>query len=557
MATNDFKQLMQHHLNQTRAGLYGQFEHAFNFNEGADQNAALKIGPGENITFSGELLDGQQCTLIATNNLTSTSGAGFAAQGTAANDRIIVIPLKPKLGNATLEFSCQTAGALTEVVSHTISNKGSGLPDRWDAIDENSLRIFSKEGSRCSDVVSSEAGDYYVAGGRVFAGDGRGEMAAFDANGTFKWRGFLEVGDLAVFVAYDEASSVVATAQIGSGDPDGGRGVVKLVSYDASLNVDQGDVGEPEPLYSTQVTGGFRPSALYDMKADGNGSFILAVRRNDNWVTPGSGTFANIFKIDAATGAIVATFDTNSSTGQARIAACPVTGNIAIAPRSPSTPSGQSSMNLLILDSDLNFVASDRIQWGALSGIATPSHVSVAFDETGRVFVVSTEGFMVRYTDSTLTVQDKAVSLFAPTQLPFGRHTTDIGHNHNGNLIVASGGALFNNEQHVLRFDNDGILEFDYLMPSPARIGGGIHVRPASGPGPDLGGFFTQELSGTPPGRKPSVAAVKYAAGNITGIFFNSVEVEFDHSKWTAVHSVNGPVPIGSLSPGWEYNSPL
>ena len=39
---NEFRQILQHHLNQTRAGLYGQFEHAFNFNTGPDQDALLK-----------------------------------------------------------------------------------------------------------------------------------------------------------------------------------------------------------------------------------------------------------------------------------------------------------------------------------------------------------------------------------------------------------------------------------------------------------------------------------------------------------------------------------
>ncbi|MEK0340367.1 MAG: hypothetical protein QQN46_09165, partial [Nitrosopumilus sp.] len=145
MAENYFSKTLRHHLNQTRAGLYGQFEHAFNFNTGPDQNAALKIGPGESITFTGKLLESEQvCTLIATNNLTSTSGAGYAASSVVANSRTIVIPLKPKQGNATFEFSCPGADVMTEVVSHVFQDFGSFSEHRWDAIDENNTRIFTK-----------------------------------------------------------------------------------------------------------------------------------------------------------------------------------------------------------------------------------------------------------------------------------------------------------------------------------------------------------------------------------------------------------------------------
>lgn len=551
---SEFRQILQHHLNQTRAGLYGQFEHALNFNTGPDQDALLKIAPGESITFTGKLTSGQVCSVIATNNLTGQSGAGFAAQRSPANDRTIVIPLDPQLGNATLEFSCPTGGTQTEVVSHVILDRFTN-DDRWDAIDENLLRIFTKDSPGTRDIVSSQVGDYYVTGTRVAAGDGDGEMAAFDANGVFKWRAVLEDGDLASLVAYDDGSEVVGTVQI----EDSGRGTVKVVGYDASLNVDQGAPTEPTPLYSTNVVMNLR-TALYDFEADGNGAFIVSVRRNNEW-DGAAGAYANIFKIDAVTGAILATFDTNIATGFARLAVCPVTGNIAVAPNFHSIPSGQSDMNLLILDSDLNFVSSDLVSWGSFTpGISIHRHVSPTFDETGRIFFVTSNGFMLRYTDSTLTVRDKEVNLFAPALLPNGRQISEAGNNLNGNLILGAGGPEFNNEVHIFHFDNDGILVSDYLAPGPGGdLAGGIHVRPASGPGPDLGSFFTQERSLTPPGRQRSVAAVKYADGNITGIFFNSVNVEFDHASWTAEHSIQGPVQIDPIGDGgmWEYNSPI
>ena len=550
---SDFRQTLQHHLSQTRAGLYGQFEHGFNFNTGPDQNDLLKIAPGESITFSGELTNGQLCSFIASNNLLSTSGAGFASQRSPANDRTIVIPLGPQEGNATLEFSCPTGGTQTEVVSHVIVDRFTN-DDRWDAIDENLVRIFTKTAGGTRDIVSSQAGDYYVCGGRILVGDGTGELAVFEDDGTFKWRAQIQdVPTLSSLIAYDEGSEVVGNMQI----EDFGRGTVKLVGYDASLNVDQGGPSEPAALYETAVVRNLR-TALYDCKADGSGSFIVAARRNDEWDGAAS-VFADIFKINAATGAISATFDKNGGSFTfTKLAVCPVTGNIAVAQTQTTTPSGESAMNVLILDSNLNFVSSDLVPWATITGSAAFGRfIFPTFDSTGRLFLLTQKGFMVRYTDSTLAVRDLEVNLFAPTVL-LVESVAAAAHNLNGNVIFSAGGPEFSDTSHIFHYDNDGVFVSDYLAPGPGGdLAGNVHVRPASGPGPDLGGFFTQELSMTPPGRQRSVAAVKYAAGNITGIFFNSVNVEFDHSKWTAEHSVHGAVDISASAPGWEYNSPL
>ncbi len=554
---SEFARLLQHHLNQTRAGLYGQFEHAFNFNTGADQNELLKIGPGESITFRGELLNGQPCSLIASNNLTSSSGAGFAAQRTPANDRTIVIPVAPQDGNATLEFSCPTTdpGGAGEVVSHVIVDRFTSSEDRWDAIDENLARIFTKTAPGTNDIVSSQAGDYYCSAGRIPVGDGTGELAVFDASGTFKWRAQIQdVVTLSSLIAYDDGSEVVGNMQI----EESGRGTVKIVGYDASLNVDQGGLGEPPALYETAIVRNLR-SALYDLEADGNGSFIVAARRNNEWDGAAS-AFADVWKIDAASGAISATFDKNSGGFTfTKLAVCPVTGNIAVAQTQTTTPSGESPMNILILDSDLNFVSSDLVPWSTIFGASPGRFIFPTFDSTGRLFLMTQTGFMVRYTDSTLAVRDLEVNPFAPRVLtveargPIG----DVGHNLNGNVICSVGGPQFNDTSRIIHFDNDGVEVSDYVAPGPGGDApGGIHVRPTRTEA-DLGGFFTQEKSMTPPGRQRAVAAVKYADGNITGIYFNSVEVEFDHASWRAVHSVHGPVGIGNSAPGWEYNSPL
>ena len=555
---SDFRQALQHHLNQTRAGLYGQFEHAFNFNTGPEQNDLLKIAPGESITFTGLLTSGLECSLIATNNLASSSGAGYAAQRLPANDRTIVIPVAPQDGNATLEFSCPTTDPTGpgEVVSHTVVSRFDN-DDFFEAIDETLTRIFSKFSPGSRDIVSSQAGDYYCAGGRIPVGDGLGETAVFDENGTFKWRVQIQdVPTLSIAVEYDEGSEVLGNIQI----EDSGRGTVKLVGYDASLNVDQGGVSEPAALYETAVVRNLF-TAFYDVKVN-NGSFIVAARRNNEWDGAAS-AFADIFKIDAVSGAIVETFDKNSGGFTfTKLAVCPVTGNIAVAQTQTTTPSGESPMNVMILDSDLNFLYSDLVPWTSITGQSNNGRfVFPTFDSTGRLFLMSQTGFMVRWTDGTLAVRDLEVNLFAPRVLtaqsagPIG----DLGHNLNGNLIFSAGGPEFSLTSRIFHYTNDGVEVSDYIVVDEGDLPGAVHVRPTSGsgPGPDLGGFFTQELSMTPPGRRNSVAAVKYADGNITGIFFNSVNVEFVHDSWKAVHSVNGPVEIMNNAPGWEYNSPL
>ena len=562
MATNDFKQLMQHHLNQTRAGLYGQFEHAFNFNEGADQDALMKIGPGQSITFSGELLDGQPCTLIATNNLTSTSGAGFAAQSEVPDGREIVIPVTPRKGTANLEFSCPTGGGTSLTVSYVV--QGS-TPYRWQAHDENDQVIFSRNSTAGNtfDIVTREDA-FFICGQTLNGGPGFGRFAHIvehdRATGSFQWRGTnvdYRTAGAGLLVAYDPLHDVVGMftrSAIGAGITTLVCGFVR--------GFDQGVSGEPDPLYETSVDGEVGKHRTFDFKADGNGHFLAIVVRNDDWVTPNSGTFANVFKIDALTGAIVATYNTGNLAGDTgKLAIDPNSGNIAICTSQdfyePDGGSGPS--NVVVVDSDLNFISQDRLRWAdVIPGGSTRARANTpTWDEQGRLYVVSTQGLMVRYSDSSLATRDVVKSLFTPTLPDRSSGCTDVGHDLAGKLHVMTGGADFNNIQAIQRFDNDGNFISEFIVDG-AVFGGNMEVaRYGSGPGPDLGNLFTQEFSQTPPGKRNAVGAVKYQAGNITGIFFNSVDVQFDPSKWTAVHSVNGPVPILASSPGWEYNSPL
>ena len=551
MAENFFRAALQHHLNQTRAGRYGQFEHSFNFNTGSNQDDLLKIGPGESITFSGELTNGQVCSLIASNNLTDTSGAGYAAQPETVNGRIVTIPVTPKKGNATLEFSCPTSGGTSETVSYATLTSARN-EDRWEAIDENNMVIFSQKAvgtlNSASDIVRSAAGDYYVTGRET-------GVEKYDINGVLQWTGTPVLGDLSALVAYDPVHNVAA----GYMRDSFGSGATKVVAFDAA-GPDQGGGGlEPDALWTTFTSAATGPRRLFDFKADGNGFFIAAVIRNDQYDGPLTG-FANILKIDALTGEIVATYNTNNLFGNLRLAIDAATGNIAIASSTQSTPSPlppTDLADLIIIDSDLNYVSHVNIPWDSFTPYRFMSYVIPTFDSSSRVYGIGASGYMVRY-NSTLTTLEVSKSLFSPPLTTNGRHLGDAGHNLDGNIIVFAGGPEFADRGTVFRFNNDGVEvdQYDVEIPSATLTAGHVLV---GGPvaGPDLGNLFTQERSLTPPGRTQAIAAVKYAAGNITGIFFNSVNVEFDHSKWSAFHSVNGPVDIGATAPGWEYNSPL
>ncbi len=552
MATNDFKQLMQHHLNQTRAGLYGQFEHAFNFNEGADQNAALKIGPGQSITFSGELLSGQPCTLIATNNLTSTSGAGFAAQSEVPDGREIVIPVKPRRGTANLEFSCPTGGGTTLTTSYPTS----GSPARWDAHDENNMRIFTRNSKQTAFSVVSSEDAFFVSGVPVFPeGLRRASVAEYDlATGSLQWRGvnvgYVDEGS-ALLVAYDPLTDRVGMIiRNVRGFP------CKVVGF--ARGFDQGVAGEPDPLWETAISGVLGAISPMDVQADKNGHFIAVVTRNDDWVTDNSGTFANVFKIDAETGAIVAFYDTgNAANSRGPVAVDPNSGNIAIVTTTSGVPQGGSGFaSVVVVDSDLNYISQALNRWQDIGGRSRPTVIDVTWDNEGRLYVVTGDGLLARYTDSSLTTRDVFKSLFTP-QLTSQLGIVGIGHDLVGNLMLNTGRGAFNNQHLIISFDINCDFVSEYIVPGST---GGFYLnveRHGAGPGPDLGTLFTQELSQTPPGKRNSVGAVKYQAGNITGIFFNSVDVQFDPLKWTAVHSVSGPVPILAAAPGWEYNSPL
>jgi len=232
--------------------------------------------------------------------------------------------------------------------------------------------------------------------------------------------------------------------------------------------------------------------------------------------------------------------------------------------------------NVFRLDSNLNFVASDNIDWATVSG-NRQRFVFPEFDASGRIFVVSGDAYAIRY-DNLLASRE--FSKFLITGLSGGSDNIgSIGHNRSGKLMLFGGGSPFGFRATIVRFDDDGVelpatpVDANGNTPGRFRPGGllnsppssrftqlGTHVLPqtvALSSGPDMGSLFTTEPSSKPPGRIQAICAVKYVEGDIVGVYFNSVDVDFVHNAWTAEHSVQGDFTVSSLSPGWEYNSPL
>lgn len=563
MAENFFSQTLRYHLNATRAGLFGQFEHAMNFNTGPDQNAFIKIAPGQNIVFTG-ILDNVEmttCTLKVTNNHSGppSSGRGFRAQTEDPQSPIVVVGPDTAGGQATLEFSCPTGPSTGETLSYTTATTQINK-DRFEAISEQNAVIFTKCSERTVDIARSAAGDWYTLGGAQFI---PAELTKFDSDGIFIWRGIDDQAIEVVNVAHDSSNKVAAalTRRAPAGSATG-----RVVGYDSD-GPDQGGPSEPPPLWETVVSG---PNiAVFDMKSDNAGFFYVAVRKTDEYDGATTGVFKNVLKIDSSTGTIVASFFTGSDFGNLRLAVGP-SGEIVVAQTIASVPDGGgATANVFKLDSSLSLLARADVDWQTkLVTVALgPEIAHVAVDETGKIYVCSNNAFGVRF-DSGLTTEEFSQFLLDGSGNPIGntaspgaRDIVDMGHNQAGKLILFGGGGRSSVAARVYRYAND--LSFltnprNASLPASAMVQG--HVRAGTGggpPGPDIGTVFTSELSLNPPGRVQAIAAVKYEDGNIVSIYWNSVEVEFKPLEWSAVHSEEGLINIRPGSPGWEYNSPL
>ena len=570
---SNFRQVLRHHLNQTRAGVFGQFEHAFNFNTGPDQDKSLQIQPGEEIKFSGVLTNEQPCSLIVRNLLTGSGDAASRWHGQTENplSRTILAGADPSTGQAELEFSCPTSGGSGGgIVSYCV---GGSSNRRWEAIDDTDAVVFRVDAAngQIRDISHSPEGDWYTAGVVRFP-PFLGDVSKYDNAGAGVWRGRNDAGRNKL-IAHDSLNK-----RVGSLSSEGGETVLIIYNSDGP---DQGGINEPAALFRVVVSDA--QFAEYDVLSDDNGFFYVATQNSDGYQNATPGEYRTLFKIDSSTGVIVKSFNTQTSahtgfsaTGIIRLALGPAGEVVACQVRDTGGD------NVFRLDSDLNLVASDNIDWSIEIGFPPFTFISFqrfvypTFDEQGRIFIVSGDAFAIRY-DNLLVSRQFEKFLITGLSVQ-SDNIINIGHNQAGKLMLFGSGQPFGFRAVIVRFDNDGVElastpvdangntpgrfrpgGLNNLPPSSSFINLGTHVLPTAGggAGPDMGSLFTSELSQTPPGRVQSIVAVAYSGSNISGVYFNSVDVDFDHDAWTAEHSLAGNVNISASAPGWEYNSPL
>jgi len=309
------------------------------------------------------------------------------------------------------------------------------------------------------------------------------------------------------------------------------------------------------------------------MISDNAGFFYVVAVRTKTW--PGNtGDDKNVFKIDSSTGVVVASYDTGhvgfsgsqlyfDSNGDLLLAQASSSGGASV----PGDDGGAAA-NVFKFDSSLNLLARANVNWSSKLTNGDMSRVKIATDSVGKVYLVTGGGFLVRLSSDLATEE---ISLALPSiPVPpvdanrFSTTVADIDHNQAGELVVFAGADSFNrpgfSRARIIRYDNDGgLLRFFEPRLTAFRFTHG-HVLPATPAltaATDIGEAFTTELSQNPPGRVQAIVAVKYDAGNIVSIFWNSVALEFKPLEWTAVHSEHGSVLIKPSAPGWEYNSPL
>ena len=573
---SEFRRLLQHHLNQTRAGLFGQFEHAFNFNTGADQNAALKIGPQEFVTFSGVLDDGSDTpfSLKVTNDLTGPSGEGFQCQTEDPMSATIVVGATPSKGQATLEFDAQ-GDTGPELPATSTLMYGAGLnvgsSSRFEALQLDwsvaDPRIFIRNSifRRAAELDRSFAGNYYAVESAGNANIFPTLLRSFDASNALRWSYeglFQEAG---VSVQHDVLNNVACLAR---------REGVSLVSRvvgidDAAADLIGSGNGAPELWQNT-----FGTRRVQDMKANDNGYVYVVIQRPvDDYTGGTSGQPKDLFKINTLTGDIEEAYNCsktgNSDGGQIAIGP---NGEVvlhrrnAFIPENPSDLSLELPSDLLTFDADLNLVARREIGWAAnFHGGSFSRGRPVAVANDGTVYVSHGRVFSPTALPLTLVGLSSDLSTVLPnypTSIAAAGQCADMVE-LNGELFLggSTSSLTTSNPSVILRVDPASAVVTDSFFPSMPFInsmngieGDNIFLTSSEG---NKATLFTQEPSSTPPGRIPCIAAVKYDAGNIVSVYFNSVDVEFKEVDFKGFHSVEGDFNIRASAPGWEYNTPL
>ncbi len=547
---SEFRDTLKHHLAQTRAGLYGQFENSFNFEQGFDQDSKFKIGPGESITFSGKRVGGEPLSLVATNNLTGPAGTGFIAQTTDPDSSTVVIGDPTDRGQVSLGFSAPSGGTGGLTVSMTVTPPILPALTRWEAYDVDDTLLLVKGSGvalfTAADIVRAPSGKWYTLSKKIFGIRGT-IVGQCNTGGTFDWTVLLDRGDEFPVIAWDETAQRVV---VGSEDF---RNATKVRGYDP---LTAGGAGSE--TFVTTVPGG--SNRYEDMKAGraAGAGFVYFV------VSVGIGS-DNVYKIDSLSGSIVATYDLGDSRGRSQMTVNSVGQVIVTQPRATVPEDGGAAANTFLLDENLVLLNRQDVDWSELltGHRFGPGGVAVTTDGADNIYLIEHAGIGYKYDASLTTVASgwpkRVLARGAGSRPPSVMR--DMGHDQASLLYIGAFGAEFGFDATIARFDNDGVFVSSKKATSPSTAIIQMHllIEAGGGPGPDLGACYTSETSQNPPGRIQAVAAVKYQAQNVTAIFFNSCaapELAIDPDSWTAVHSVGGAIPFGPNGQ-WDYHSPL
>ena len=564
---SEFQKSLQHHLSQTRAGLYGQFEHSFNFNQGTDQNPDFLLGRGESITFTGALVSGEALVVTVTNDLTGPSGKGFQAAEEVPESSSIVVGDNPETGQATLDFEALVGGAPgNPTITFTRDVRTPQGSDSWRSIQplplpDNCTQLLIRNqgnaGDPAYDIVREDIpadGSYFIVGGFGVSNSvgNRRSVAELSTSGARLWNaGWDEAPHRQV--VHDPTSDFVVAHVQGNHSTSRTIHIPQCRGYDRSIGL---GVGFPAALGNETWTTffdddiRFGQSRIHDMVASGDGFVYVVLNRNsDTYDGATPGTFKSLFKLNAATGAIVETYLIPATSAEIHLAVNSL-GELIVAKIAPVVPEdGGTAANTFRFDSDLTLLARYDADFDS-----DERHVAVTTDADDNIYLVSKFRTFIKL-ESTLTTE---ISVTSPLQ--FGTFVVDIGHDGtSAGLWVSQSNKQPRNRDfgQIRLYDNDGVFVktcFDATAAVPR-----MHVNAGSGPPINVGQCFTTEFSTTPPGKRPAVACVKYAQGNITDIYFNSCEeFEIDPAAWNDVqfHSAAGDFPFGTNGQ-WEYHSPL
>ncbi len=570
---NEFRRLLQEHLRKTRAGLFGQFEHAWNFAKGGDSEERFKIGPGESITFSGQLTDETPVTMKVTNDI---AGNGFIAQSSDPNDTTIVAGGPG--GQATFEFESGGGGpAPGQSLSYSglSTLPGTLIPGMYRAIDEtdtNILSLASGVGGN-GEIERGIDGNYYlvelintvVGDPRMLIPDG-GMIASYTPAGVRRWRGVLPIlnspsigNDASFRIAHDGDNDRVACQLQNSNGTLG----PKVVCFDANGPDQGGPFPEPAALWtsvelSPWTSTGNQPAILAIRYA--NNSFYVLVSRNRT--SPTAQTVGpNLYRLDSALGTVLASVNLDMKPFQRASMDVTPSGDVVVLTGDPTDAydgaTGGTFHNCFRFNASLVLVDGLAIDWVAEFGfVRNDGHFCVALSNGNTLLINESSppfGGAPRVIILAPDFSTRAVDI-STTQRFSDVDACEVGGPGGYAGVFAADVIRFNaSAVEQSRFPDPTARGINYVHTLPAAMAPLITESSASAT------KFTTELSSTPPGRVPAIVAVKYDNGDITDVYWNAVDCEFDPNEWTASHSAEGDIPVGETAavPQWDYNSPL